>query len=277
MVGAFLGGTLSSAVRSMASVASPLLEERKASANAVVVTHWPMFERVLDAMWVALLVAGSISMLSSGDQIDGSTAAVCIIVGCILAGLLIARVSRREFTVDGDTVTVVPYRVLGLVRMKEFTVARSAIGTLVFDTERRCCGLRGFIGVYATLGLPQNGAPLNIAFEIPMIYNSWSRLTEDCFISSHRATFFALERALRFRRLGRVKYEETPAVTTIVSGGTWADHHMVMVDNMMNENLASLNSYESYAGLNPDLLPARFTWERDSYSGRTVFYISASA
>lgn len=102
--------------------------------------------------------------------------------------------------------------------------SRGDIGSLVFDTRRHCCGLYGFLGMYATVGLPRRGHAVNVAFEIPILYNGWNDIivTRACMTAAHLGTFRRLQAALRFVPNPPVNdsVEWTAAHTSIISGGT---------------------------------------------------------
>jgi hypothetical protein len=131
----------------------------------------------------------------------------------------------------------------------------------------------GFIGVYATVGLPRPDESVKIAFQMPMIYNSWAPFMRECAIAYHRRTFFRMATALRFTPPYHESKEVTAAQWSLI-GGTMADQHYVMLQNMQAQHDAEYESYESYASFNRALIPANVSGiRRGSDSRRTVFYI----
>ena len=147
------------------------------------------------------------------------------------------------------------------------------IGTLVFDTQRHCLGLYGFVGVYATAGLPIIGEDVKVAFQIPILYNGWNWLIpRSCMVSAHSETFAKLVATLRFTRPEVDGVEVTASHSEIISGGTMADHMNNNLANMTAANWASLASYENYGSFNPALLTGRYHVHTCSVAGRAVFY-----
>jgi hypothetical protein len=136
--------------------------------------------------------------------------------------------------------------------------SRDDLGSLVLDTQRHCFGLYGFLGVYATVGLPRVGQTPDVAFQIPIIYNGWNGfiIPRSCMVAAHRHTFMRLQAALGF----------TPPIYHRVTQIPRGSSTLEVV-------YASLGSYENLGCFNPRLLPAQSTAYPESVKGRTVFFV----
>lgn len=238
----------------------------------VEVVHWRPFERVMDLFWTVFLIYASIHLLataSSGENGGWGTA----IVGCILFGAFVAflvlRPLRHSILVTPTTVVYKEYRCFGYVLKREETFARNDLGSLVFTTERRCCGLRGFTGVYVTRGVPTPNAPAEIAFQMRIIYNGWTmNWMRPMMVGAHFNTYLKLEHALGFRRRKGGSVEQVTQ-----RNWEWVDGNREMVEQYNERLMDSLSSYDEYAAVNPALYPPNCSLQKDSQGGRTVFYI----
>lgn len=245
--------------------------------NATTIVHWRIFERVMDLVWVGLMVyfIVEVCQMTPNSLGGGSTGyftgiiAILFFLGCM--AFLVLRPIRHEFVITPDTVTYTDYRCFGYVKRRSATFARNELGCLVFDTERRWCGLWGFTGVYATFGVPTRGAPVRIAFEIRIIYNGWVlNAMRPIMVGAHMNTFLALERALRLQRIVTDTRDHSTEVIQL-SGNPM----MGMVEQMNRNAMDSLASYETFVAANPAVYPAFFSVERSISSGKAVYFVES--
>jgi hypothetical protein len=87
-------------------------------------THWPLLERVLDAVWVGLLIyAGVQGVPTLGNAPDAdaqtnlNTLIVAIVLLAVLVLLLVTRASRHSHSIrrKDNEVTYTQYRIFGLI------------------------------------------------------------------------------------------------------------------------------------------------------------------
>jgi hypothetical protein len=251
--------------------AMPLLKRRE-------IIHWRIFERIMDPFWIGMCIYISIQAFVTAPGSGGTgwfVAVLASLLMCSFAAYLVWRPIKFVFYVSEDSVSFSEYRCFGYVLKRSETIPLKDLGCLVVDTERICCGLRGFIGVYATRGLPIPDAPLKVAFQIPILYNGW---TMNCMrpymAGAYLNTFVELERAFRFGRLHSHVIEHT--TTTTWTGGSWSANMNMMAAGHMDNLMDSLNSYEEYVSVNPMLVPESYNWTKERIGGRKVFVVEQS-
>jgi hypothetical protein len=216
-------------------------------------THWPIAERILDAMWVGLLIFGGLKGIPSlGHAKDAdpltnlNTVIVYIVLLVALSLLLIMRKSRHRIQKKGNVVTYSSYRVFGLIPTITKVFDVNELGLLVLDTERRCdcCNpagcFMGFLGIYVTKGFPTFEKPIEVAFEIPIIYNSWQKMTAGCALGCYESSFKAINNVLGFQYFGSEGYTQT----TTVTGGTWDQNMAADFQAKFDDSMATyLNKF----------------------------------
>jgi hypothetical protein len=270
-------------------VAEPLLAGAKARSAAGAVSasasgtfteveHWRLFERVMDLFWAGFMIFAVVYTFQlAPDGLGGGstgwfTAILGVAIWVSIAAYLVLRPVRHVIRVTGDSVTYSEYRCFGYVLRRTETFARNDLGCLVFDTERRWCGLRGFLGVYVTRGVPTHGAPVRVAFQIPIIYNGWvMNALRPAMVGAHFNTFKALERALGFQRI--IAQGHTQTTTRTWSGGDWAFNMTQLANTHMDALLDSLASYDEYVSVNQAIYPSSFTCAREISGGRAVYFV----
>jgi hypothetical protein len=133
----------------------------------------------------------------------------------------------------------------------------------------------GFVGVYATLGLPAVGQAPKIAFQIPVINVGGPGYHRDCFFGAHKKTFRSLVSLFRFPPpiLDPSSRHKTPGSTTLYGDWSWAERVQVDNANLIEAHDAYLESYENYGSFNATLTAGRrYRVHVETISGRTVFY-----
>lgn len=242
--------------------------------------HYPRLERILDIFWVGMFLYILFIGLGTQDRpadADSSTWTSTLVLEYLLViamtAAMIARPSRHRVTVVDTTVTYTQFRGLGFIPSKTVSFDISELGLLVLDTERRCdcchptgCCL-GFLGIYVTKGFPTNERPLEIAFELPIIYNGWTHMTEACSLGCYRDSFSELCRVLGF------KYHGKEAVTqqTTVTGGSWAQNQSMTAQALVNDSLAS---YENKLAVNwSALAPGSYSFERRTMKHKATYIL----
>jgi hypothetical protein len=247
---------------------------------ALTIVHWRPFEVVMGAF----LAFGAPTLIIRFGVHKGGTIYIAgsVVVSVLLALFILTRPIRHNFAFQGTTLTVTEYRLLGvplLPKVRSFVTAD--LGSLVFDTRRHCCcGYMnyGFMGVYATVGLPREGQPLEIAFQIPLLYHWWhNRLipgNRECYVAAHKQTFRRLQAALEFTPDPPVcdSVEVTPAKTTLY-GGTAEQHFWVNVQNNRRKEDAAAASYENLGCFNPRMITPSSEIRTGIVKGRSVFFV----
>lgn len=233
--------------------------------------HAPCCERLLDLVWSGVLgyltVAGPSLMGKRPPDTDQGTWRNTQILASVLPGILLLllalRRSKHRVRVDGTTVTYTQYRVLGLVPTLTRTFELRELGQLVLDTQRRCLGACGFLGIYVTRGFTTMEESLEVAFEIPIVYSGWTQYTEGCALGCYNHSFQELIRVLDFRYQGVASQRQR----TTITGGTW-DQQMAA---QLNADLSdTLNSHETFLAINWAVLPAGgYSFERQDNCWRS--------
>jgi len=238
--------------------------------------HDPIVEKILDICWTGVFFYG-IFMSATMEDAAGATGSemtntrivgvlFCLAITCLFP----YRISKHTVSLatDGETITYCGYRGYGYFLAKTATFKKSELGHLVLDTERRCgfgmCCM-GFLGIYVTQGFPTFERPCQVAFEIPIIYNGWTSITEGCALGCYRDSFRELNRLLGFEYRGKDAYSQK----TTWSGGSWAQNQAATLNSMYEDSMAS---YENLLAVNRNALPAgNFRFERCIESNRAVY------
>jgi hypothetical protein len=220
------------------------------------IVHWPMRERVLDPIFIGVLLYLVVKLCELGPNNlggDNSTGWFTFFLGFVpLAGsivYLVIRPSRHIILVFPDIVVYSGYCCFGYLRRRTATLARSELGCLVFDTQSGCYGLCGFMGVYLTRGLPMPGAPVAEAFQIRLL-GVHRHYCSSRFAPDHFSTYCALHHALGFQLLSSDLFEHVTTHTQTDRSGQIVDQYSTLDDSL---------SYAKAASVNPRLLPAKWT------------------
>lgn len=228
----------------------------------------------MDPFFIGVIVYGSIQTIIFSEPNGGGAVFPAVVAALILwafAAYLVWRPVRYVFIIGETAVDFKEYRCFGYVLKRHEVFQHSDLGCLVFDTERRCCGLRGFVGVYMTYGIPTPGAPLKVAFQIPIIYNGWSmNAMRHIMVQSHLNTFNALQRALGFYPMKAVSID-----VTTTRNWEYVDGNMELVQKMEDNLFDSLASYDEFVSINRAIYPPKFRLEKEIQGGRAVYLMTA--
>lgn len=239
--------------------------------------HWPLSERFADIFLILVIVIGNIIAVASGAYPVGMGIAI-IIFALLFSAILAYRPSRHIISIENGVVTYQQYRFLGFRLSDTKTFPLKDIGSIVLDTNFQCdcCNIKrcctSWLGIYATIGVPQPNQPVQIAFEIPLIYNGWSTdAFRRCMISCYISSFRQLTHLLDFRICPADSY----AQKTTVIGGTWAWNMTQTMQSNLDDALANYDNFVSINSLVAQQGMYRVSKGFDQH--RTVYYLTPAA
>jgi len=244
-------------------------------------THWSAVGNLFDLFAIAFTVIVAVALFTPHTSVDAygnvttyysapiGLTVVLIIFGAVTSAMALYRQSRFRFELNDSTLTVQPFRVLGLIPFakdkRQFN--KNELGVMILDLQLRYCSMNlanccfhwtcGWNGIYFTKGLPRAGGKVEIAFEMPFYHlTQFSFLYHGCHTNAFTKSFIALANMLEFVPcVLSANNKSIPYDQTKVIRGDYATHMNAMVSNMNEEmqahGAAARTHFVNYVAMNP--------------------------